>query len=407
MTQSQNALASMRLNGAARASAITILRTEGAVSKEEMTASDDAEISARANVQIPLRDLAESTGGFLISDSNDLRGPLRHINEEINSYYEVTFSPAIEKYDGTFRKLAVESGRKSLVIHARNGYFALPPEARASGLQTFEVPLLEAISSGKLSSDVAYHAGVVAMQPNKDGTEVSVLVELPLSGLRSKGGPGNTLNVHFTVLVLVKNSGGEVVEKFSRDRSFKVTADQLKMGHFLDKMTITLAPGKYKIESAVMDLESAKVGMSRSEFAIADKSKGVAISSLALVRSYTPNVKDLDPEDPFQFQGGSITPTLDTAIQRTKNAVLRVFFTVYQDSSIPAKPAVVINFVQNGKSLSKVPLPLPDADAQGRIPYVMTIPAGSIPPGQYEVFATVRQGDGAAQSKIAVKIDAM
>ena len=402
MTQSQNSMAAMRLNGAARASAITILRTEGAISKEEMTASDDAEISARANVQIPLRDLAESTGGFLISDSNDLRGPLRHINEEINSYYEVTYSPGIGKYDGTFRKLAVDSSRKGLVVHARNGYFALPPEARASGLQTFEMPLLEAISSGRLSSDVGYRVGVVSLQPKDEGTEASVLVEVPLSGLQPKA-----LNVHFTALVLVKNSAGEVVQKLSRDRSFKVTAEQLKLGNFLDKMTMTLAPGKYTAESAVMDLESGKIGMNRSEFSIAGKSKGVAISSLTLVRSYTPNAKDLDPAEPFQFQGGSIMPTLNANIQRTKDAALRVFFTIYQDPSIPSKPAVVIDFVQAGKSLTKVPLPLPDADAQGRIPYVMTIPAGSIPPGQYEVFATVRQGEGAAQSKIAVKIDAM
>ena len=75
----------------------------------------------------PIRDLAESTGGFLIGDSNDLRVPLRHVNEEISSYYEVSFNPGIQNYDGSFRKIAVNAKRKDLVIHARNGYFALPP----------------------------------------------------------------------------------------------------------------------------------------------------------------------------------------------------------------------------------------------------------------------------------------
>ena len=107
-------------------------------------ASDTAETSGRANVQESVRDLAESTGGFLIGDSNDLRVPLRHVNEEISSYYEVSFNPGIQTYDGSFRKIAVTANRKDLVIHARNGYFALPPEARSgavgSGMSSPAIP---------------------------------------------------------------------------------------------------------------------------------------------------------------------------------------------------------------------------------------------------------------------------
>ena len=406
VTESQNGVAAGRLAGAARASATAVNRTSGAVTRGEVMVFDDAEASARSNLQIPLRDLAESTGGFLVSDSNDLRGPLRHINEEINSYYEITFSPGIEKYDGSFRKLTVEAARKGLVIHARNGYFALPPEARASGLQAFEVPLLEAISGGKISTDVVYRAGVIALQSKEEGTDVSVLVEVPLAGLRPKA-EGNTLNVRFDILALVKNSGGEVVQKLSRDRSFKVTAEQLKMGNFVDKITTAIPAGNYTLESAVLDRESGLLGTSRSAFVIAPKSTGVAISSLAMVRSYTPNAKGLDPADPFQFQGGSITPTLNASVQRSKDAALRLFFTVYQDPSAGSKPTVVIDFLQAGKSLTKVPMPLPGADAQGRIPYVMTIPAAAIPPGAYEVLVTAKQGDTAAVSRITVKIEAI
>jgi hypothetical protein len=185
-----------------------------------------------------------------------------------------------------------------------------------------------------------------------------------------------------------------------------VTADQLKMGNFVDKMMVVMPPGKYTLESAVMDRESGRIGMERSEFTIAAKGKGVGISSLTAVRSYTPNAKGLDANDPFQFQGGSITPTLDTSVTRAQDAALRLFFTVYPDRSTAAKPTVEVEFLQNGQSLTKVPLPLPDADAQGRIPYVMTIPAAAIPPGDYEVLATARQGDTARDAKLPVKIEA-
>ncbi len=403
----QNVGATGELLGAVAGSAKIMTRTEGPVTKDEVFAMDRSETSGRANVQIAIRDLAESTGGFLIGDSNDLRGPLRKVIEEIGSYYELTFDPHIQNYDATFRKLAVVAGRKDVVIHARNGYFALPPEARALGLETYELPLLRAISDGKISGDVKFRSGAELMQSRTEGTDLSVLVEVPLHGLQPKTDAAKkTLQVHFSLAALVKDTKGEVVQKLSRDRSFQVTADQLKMGNFLDKMTVTVAPGKYTLESAVMDRESGKIGMERSEFTVTPNGKGVGISSLTPVRSYTPNAKGLDPNEPFQFQGGSITPTLDSSVPRVQDAALRLFFIVYPDRSITGKPTVEIEFLQNGQSLTKLPMPLPDADAQGKIPYVMTIPAAAIPPGNYEVRATARQGDTTAETKLGVKIEA-
>ncbi|MCX6631041.1 MAG: VWA domain-containing protein [Candidatus Solibacter sp.] len=405
-TASQNSEARSQLNSATRASGTAMTQTSGAVTRDQVMASDNAEVAGRANVQESIRDLAESTGGFLIGDSNDLRGPLRHVNEEISSYYEVSFTPAIQSYDGSFRKLAVNPNRKDLVIHARNGYFALPPEARVSGIQPFEVPLLKVLSDGKNSEDVKFRAGAILLQPRAVGTSVAVLVEVPLHELQPKAGPSKVaLDVHCSLAALVKDAGGEVVQKLTRDRGFQVTPEQLKLGNFVDKMTVTLPPGKYSLESAVMDRESGKIGMQRSEFTVPAQAPGVAISSLTAMRSYTPNAKGLDPNDPFQFQGGSVTPTMDLTVKKGPNAVLRLFFTVYQDGAIPSAPAVEIEFVQAGKVLTKVPMQLPAADAQGRIPYLMTIPAESIPSGSYEVRATARQGTTSASAGTMIVID--
>ena len=231
-------------------------------------------------------------------------------------------------------------------------------------------------------------------------------MEVPLHELQPKPGPAKgALDVHCSLVALVKDAKGEVVQKLARDRGFQVTADQLKLGNFLDKMTVTLAAGKYSLESAVMDRESGKIGTQRAEFTVPAKAAGVAISSLTPMRSYTPNAKGLDPNDPFQFQGGSVTPTTDLTVKKGPNAVLRLFFTVYRDASVAAAPAVEIEFLQAGKVLTKVPMQLPAADAQGRIPYLMTIPAESIPSGSYEVRATARQGASTASASTMIQID--
>ncbi len=384
MTSAQNAGARSQLNGAARASATDMTQTSGPVTLEQAMAGDNAELSARANVQEPIRNLAESTGGFLIGDSNDLRVPLRHVNEEISSYYELSFNPAIQNYDGSFRKIAVSANRKDLVIHSRNGYFALPPEAVAGGLEPFEVPLLKVLSDAKESTDVQFHAGAVLLQSSAEGTGAVVLVEVPLHELQPTASKAKGMSdVHCSLVALVKDAKGDVVQKLTRDRAFQVTPDQLRLGHFLDKMTVTLPPGNYKLESAVMDRGSGKIGTQHTAITVPPHNGGVGISSLIPMRSYTPNAKNLDPDDPFQFQGGSVTPTLDLTVTKVPNAVLRLFFTVYQDPSVSAAPGVEVEFLQGGKSLTKVPMQLPAADAKGRIPYLMTIPAASIPPGSY------------------------
>jgi VWFA-related protein len=406
VVSAQSSAARSQLNGAARASASTMTQTSGAVTKDQVMSSDNAETSGRANVQESIRDLAESTGGFLIGDSNDLRVPLRQVNEEISSYYELSFNPGIQSYDGGFRKLLVTANRKDLVIHGRNGYFALPPEARAGGLQSFEATLLQILSTGKLSEDVRVRANGILFQPKGEERAVLVLVEVPLRELQPRTDAAkNSLDVHFSLAALVKDVKGEVVEKFARDRSLRVTPEQLKMGNFLEKMMVTLPAGKYTVESVVMDRQSGKNGMQRSEFTVAARSSALAISSLTPMRSYTPNAKGLDPDEPFQFQGGSVTPTMDPAVKRDPNAALRLFFTIYQDSSNSERPSVEIEFVQGGKSLTKVPMQLPAADAQGRIPYLMTVPAASIPVGIYEVHAVARQGKSVAEAVTTVRIE--
>src|ERR1019366_8607429 len=260
MTGSQNAGAMGQLNSANAASGATT-QQDNRVTTDQIKASDNAETAGRSNMQLPIRDLAESTGGFLIGDSNDLRVPLRHVNEEISSYYEVFFNPAISNYDGSFRKIAVSASRKDLVIHSRNGYFALPPEARA---------------------------GALLLQPRAEGTAVAILVEVPLRELQPIVGPAKpTTDVHCSLLALVKDAKRDVVQKLARDREFQVTPEQLKLGNFLDKMTVMLPAGKYSLESAVMDRASGKIGTGHSEFTVPAKAPGVAISSLTPMRSYT------------------------------------------------------------------------------------------------------------------------
>jgi VWFA-related protein len=409
MVSAQNNAAMGQLNGAAQSSNDTTGSNNAAVpnaavTKDQMTAAETYESAGRANVDLPIRDLAESTGGFLIGDSNDLRVPLRHVNEEINSYYEISYNPGIEKYDGSFRKLTVAAARKDLVIHTRTGYFALPAEAAATGLAAFELPLLKTISDGKLSDDVKYRAGAMMLQPAKDATSVAILLEVPLQELQATS-TATGMEVHCTLAALVKDASGTLVQKISNDRSLRVTAAQHDGGKLLDKAVLHLAPGNYTLDSAVSDLANMKIGAQHAEFTVPGAGTGVAISPLIPVRWYTPDAKDLEPEDPFQVGGGRVTPTMDTTIRKAPDSPFRLFFTVYPDASISARPMVEVKITKDGTTLETAPMELPPADARGRIPYLMTIPAKAIRAGSYEFHATVTQGSTAATASTTIRFE--
>lgn len=409
MTWNQNSSSNDQMTRAANAAADTVTKI-GAVTVDQVMAADRAETSMRNNTQNALRDLAESTGGFLIGDSNDLRTPLRHVNEEISSYYEVTYNPGVMNYDGSFRRVKVETNRKNAVVHARNGYFALPPDLRSAGLQPFEVPLLKALSEQTLPHDLDFRARLVRFRSTAQGVRAAVVVEVPIGNLTFREDKEkNQFNARLSLVALIKDSSGEVVQKFTRDLPLQGTLDKLagvKSGNFIYKEMLSAPAGRYTLEAAVIDRETNRMSATRAgyEFTAAD---GVGISNISLVRTYQPNVKDLDPDDPFQFQGGRITPTLSPVIRAEKGAALSMFFVVYPDPANSAKPVVELEYVKDGQVVGKGSLELPAPDAQGRIPYVMSSDASAMPPGDYTIQATVKQGQKTAQDKTAIKVEKM
>ena len=406
MTWSQNSSSNDQLTRAAQGSAANM--QVGAVSMDQIRASDNAETAMRNDVQGALRDLSAATGGFLIGDSNDLRVPLRRVNEEINSYYEISYNPGIGNYDGAFRKLKVEVDRKDLVVHARSGYFALPPEVRSTGLLPFEVPLLKVLSDPALPHDVQFRAGLLRFQPTAEGVSTEVVVEVPIGNLKFlEDKDKNQFNARLSLIALVKDAKGEVVQKFDRDMPLQGTLDKvpgIKMGNFVYKEMLTVPPGKYTLEAAVVDREDNKIGATRASYEIGTH-QGVNISDISLVHSFQPNAKDLDPKDPFQFQGGRVTPTLSSTIKAVPGATLNMFFVVYPDPAIKAKPAVEIEYIKDGQTVGKGTLELPPPDAQGRIPYIMGSQASGMPPGEYVIRATVKQGNSTADDKTTVKVE--
>ncbi|HTQ87704.1 MAG TPA: VWA domain-containing protein [Candidatus Solibacter sp.] len=80
-----------------------------------------------------LEEFASQTGGraFFPYSVDDLGQSFQDIGEELRNQYSLAYVPPARPADGAFRKIQVEVARKGLVVRARKGYYATPPDRPA------------------------------------------------------------------------------------------------------------------------------------------------------------------------------------------------------------------------------------------------------------------------------------
>jgi VWFA-related protein len=409
-TWSQNQGAAQQLRAAAITSAEAVTRDDGRIGSWTLASGDLAETASRNNIQVAMKELADGTGGEFFADTNDYKKPMRTAVQEISSYYEITYDPGIQNYDGAFRKTEVNIARPDTKVRARTGYYALPTTSTGEPILSYELPMVQALQGAKLPRDVAFSSSAIRFGSNAEGkTETSILVEVPMSSITFTEDPAQSrYRSRLSLIAIVKSANGDTVQRFSHDLPLIGPLDKIgaaKAGRFLYKEKLALSPGRYLLETVVLDQGSNKVGAKRVALTVPTAAKGPLLSNITVVRRFEPAVKGLDPAEPFQFQGGRVTPTLTGSAYAVKGATLSLFFVVYPDLSIAANPQGIIEYIKDGMVVGRSAIPLPEPDAQGRIPYVMSSPAESMPPGSYEVRVAVKQGEAITEERTFVTVE--
>ena len=94
----------------------------------------------------------------------------------------------------------------------------------------------------------------------------------------------------------------------------------------------------------------------------------------------------LASDDPFRVGDARIVPWVDRAGADPGSDALGLFFVAYVPPGSPA-PQVTLEFERDGHVVGRAEPALPAPDAHGRVPYVVSVPAGRFAPGRYEVRA--------------------
>ncbi len=393
-----------------------LMRTGAHISRNQnMSASGDAAVdmfkqdetvnmSLHANPQASMAELAESTGGFLIANTNDTAKPLHRVMEDVRAHYEISYVPTSQNYDGHFRKIEVQVKRAGAQVHTRAGYFALP---RMGGevLQPFEMTGLEALNAKPQPKSFGYSVQALPFRDARSAVQYSMVFQVPLQNLTYRDNKATAkLRTHVSLLALVKDADGQVAAKVSRDLANDIPADKFEAftrGDLTFDQPLLLSPGRYTVEAAVVDRENGAASVKRQALVVSGQ-PGLGLSELVPVRRVDafdmPNDGGRNPADPLHFAGGKITPSLDGVYP--PGSAIPIYMVVYPDAGGIA-PRLTIEVLQDGKPVSAASPDLPAADQDGSIPFMTSVEP---PPGQYEVKVTVRQGHAAVSRMIALRV---
>ncbi|HSD29334.1 MAG TPA: VWA domain-containing protein, partial [Vicinamibacteria bacterium] len=273
----------------------------------------------RSGAESGLGRLAEETGGFLVRDTNDLTPGLARIDEELGSYYLLSYSPKDQRYDGRFRTITVKLRRPHGRIQARKGYFALRTPVAALDHEAAALARLEA--PGPLPSEVPLRLSGLQFPIVPDLPVVPIVVEAPASGLRFvRDEKADSFRQDFTIVALVRDGAGDVVAKMSQRYALTGPISKLDAARRADirfYRETRLPPGAYVLEAVVYDTLADAAGAVRASLEIPAAASGrLRASSVVVVGRAEKLAETNGVAGPLQYHDVLLHPNLGAPVRR-------------------------------------------------------------------------------------------
>jgi VWFA-related protein len=370
--------------------------------------ANEMEYDNLAGYKNPMAQLAGGTGGVYIVPTDSLKKPLQQLIEDMTTYYEASYAPPIQEYDGRFRSVAIKPLRKGLKVQSRAGYFAVPADTTSGMMRPFEAPLMKILGEPQLPADLKFSSGILRLGDLPDGNANTLVVEVPLGELDIRQDPNADLfSVHLSIVAQIKNKTGTVIEHFGEDiprHGALESIDKARAEVVTLQRHFVATPGEYIVEVAVQDRNNGKTGAQRSDFEIPPAPAGPALSDLALVRRTDPFNLESDPLEPMRYETLRVVPNLSGHLLPDAKAA-SLFFVVHPDASLSDTPTLEIEVLRNGEPVGRTPVPLRKSSGEGIVPYLVSIPSSALPAGSYEITATLTQGGKSSERGISFRVD--
>jgi VWFA-related protein len=202
-----------------------------------------------------LADLAYTTGGTFIRNTNDLEGGLRRLGAPPEYSYLLAFTPQNLKFDGRFHSLKVTIKGQQLNIQARKGYYA--PKQAASAAEQARQQIQDEVFSQEELHDLPLEFHTQFFKTNDDDAKLSVVVRLDVQHLHYRKEQGRNNN-SLTVVSVVFDRNGNYVSGNQKTLQMhwkdETLGTKLASGVTL-KSSFDVKPGSYVVRVVVRDDE--------------------------------------------------------------------------------------------------------------------------------------------------------
>ncbi|HLH05566.1 MAG TPA: VWA domain-containing protein [Bryobacteraceae bacterium] len=373
-----------------------------AMTDEPFSGGSTMPVSLQTDVQANARELAKGTGGFAMDNSNDLRGPLHRVMDDVRAHYEVTYTPPARALDGRFRTIEVKILRPGVKVQSRKGYFAVPL-LNGEPLQLYEVAALRALNMRPPPRAVDFAFSALDLGRTPAGAQYVLTFSVPSQNVHLEtDSSASRLVMHVTCFALLKQIGvplgGDpasetVVSKVSRDLPYSFPLDrrrEVEAGTVTATLPLLVAPGRYHVEAVLTDIGSGAAGVRRIPLMVEQQASAtVQMSDLVWVRSVRPHVSrdQPDPLDPLDTPYGRITPEITGTFSAGSKPAF--FFRLFR---ISAAATARLTLSKNGAPVQSIDLRLASPDSEGTVAFLGQLPAAGLAPGQYDVGLAVNAG---------------
>ncbi len=343
------------------------LESDGTLMSGPMTRDilETREDLIRSDSHKGLLQLAKDTGGIFIRYTNDLTAGLERIDEDLNSYYLLGYSPTASDMDGTYRSIEVRvSGLKDADLQFRRGYYAVDRVFDEAPVLEYELPALTLLEKQPDAKELPVASRVLSFpKPDEPGL-IAILADLPAGSLTYGPNPAPSLS-NFTFVVVVRDREGNLERKVSQQYRLGRSADAAPPADgilFYRKMR--LAPGDYTVDVVGVDALAGKGGIEHLDVQIPVPDPSLPeLSSLILVES----AERLNGRSdvPFQAEGLLLYPMLRDGVSHAERSQLDFFFSLYASVTEPKK--AILELLHYNEVVGKQPLDLPTPEPGGRV----------------------------------------
>ncbi len=126
-----------------------------------------------------LKSVAENTGGFAVTDTNDATPGIQQALRENASYYMLGYVPASTRAAGRYRKIDVRVTRPGVTVRTRSGYFEASPPRPQAARKVAPAASTAALEGLLPKTDLTMHLATLPLaSPGKKKATLAIVVGL-------------------------------------------------------------------------------------------------------------------------------------------------------------------------------------------------------------------------------------